>query len=176
MPHFDPQTLQIVVAGVVAGTLLLQVLVLVFILIGVRKAAITVREDLDQIRSSITPLFIDSRELLVRIGPRIEATTDDLAVLAHSLREQTVNVQSTVTEISERARYQAGRVDFMLTTALDKVDHAGAVVNNTVAKPLRQVTGILAAIRAVAETLRTRQAPVPKPPANGAKGDSGMFI
>jgi len=176
MPHFDPQTLQIVVAGVVGVTLLLQVILLFAILIGVRKAAMTVRDDINEIRDSVTPLVTEMRQLLVHIGPKIESTTDDLAVLTHSLREQTVSVQSTVTDISERARHQAGRVDFMLTTALDKVDHAGAIVNNSVAKPLRQVTGILAAIRAVVETLRARQAPVPKPPANGSKGDSGMFI
>lgn len=175
MAHFDPQTLQIVVAGVVAGTLLLQVLLLVFILIGVRKAAVAVRNDLDEIRSSITPLFADSHELLVRVGPKIEATTDDLAVIAHSIREQTTNVQSTVTDISDRARHQAGRVDFMVTTALDKVDRAGAIVNDTVAKPLRQLTGILAAARAVVENLRATQAPA-KAPGERTKGDPGMFI
>lgn len=175
MPHFDPQTLQIVVAGVVAGTLLLQVLLLVFILIGVRKAAMAVRNDLDEIRSSITPLFTDSHELLVRVGPKIEAATDDLAVIAHSIREQTTSVQSTVTEISERTRHQAGRVDFMVSSALDKVDRAGAIVNDSVAKPLRQITGILAAARAVVENLRTPQAPA-KPPGERTQGDPGMFI
>ena len=176
MPHFDPQTLQIVVAGVVGVTLLLQVILLFAILFGVRKAAMAVRDDLNEIRDSVTPLITEMRELLVHVGPRIESTTDDLAVLTHSLREQSVSVQATVIEISEKARHQAGRVDFMLTTALDKVDHAGAVVNNSVAKPLRQVTGILAAIRAVVETLRAPQTPGSKPPANGSKGDSGMFI
>jgi methyl-accepting chemotaxis protein len=176
MPHFDPQTLQIVVAGVVAGTLLLQVILLVVILFGVRKAAAAAREDLGEIRDSVTPLIKQTHELLVRIGPRIETTSDDLAVIAHSLREQTTNVQATVTDISERARHQADRVDFMVTSALDKVDRAGAIVNDTVAKPLRQVTGILAALRAVVENLRAPQAAATKPPAKGTQGDSGMFI
>jgi methyl-accepting chemotaxis protein len=175
MPHFDPQTLQIVVAGVVAGTLLLQVLLLVFILIGVRKAATAVRNDLDEIRSSITPLFTDSRELLVRVGPRIEAATDDLAVIAHSIREQTTSVQSTVVDISERARHQADRVDFMVTTALDKADRAGAIVNDVAAKPLRQLIGVIAGVRAVVENLRATQAPA-KPPGERTQGDPGMFI
>jgi methyl-accepting chemotaxis protein len=176
MSHFDPQTLQIVVAAVVAGTLLLQVILLIVILFGVRKAAAAVREDLNEIRDSVTPLINQTHELLVRVGPKIESTTDDLAAFTHSLREQTNNVEATVTEISERARHQAGRVDFMLTSALDKVDRAGAIVNNTVTIPLRQVTGILAAVRAVVENLRAPQAPAPKPPAKGSQGDSGMFI
>lgn len=175
MSHFDPQTLQIVVAGVVAGTLFLQTLLLVFILIGVRKAARAVREDLDEIRSSVAPLLTESHELLVRVRPGIEATTDDVAVIAHSLREQTTSVQSTVTDISERARHQAGRVDFMVTSTLDKVDQAGAIVNDVVAKPLRQLTGILAGVRAVVENLRATQAPA-KQPGERTKGDPGMFI
>ncbi|MGD0911630.1 MAG: hypothetical protein ABR928_07030 [Terracidiphilus sp.] len=175
MPHFDPQSLQIVVAAVVGVTLLLQVILLFAILVGVRKAAIAVREDIDQIRSSITPLLTDSHELLVRVGPKIEATTDDLAAFTHALREQTNNVQTTVTEISERARHQAGRIDFMVTSALDKADHAGAIVNDVVTKPLRQITGVMAWLRAVVETMRAPQSPGPKPPVEG-KGDSGMFV
>jgi methyl-accepting chemotaxis protein len=175
MPHFDPQSLQIVVAAVVGVTLLLQVILLFAILVGVRKAAIAVREDIDQIRSSITPLLTDSHELLVRVGPKIEATTDDLAAFTHALREQTNNVQTTVTEISERARHPAGRIDFMVTSALDKADHAGAIVNDVVTKPLRQITGVMAWLRAVVETMRAPQSPGPKPPVEG-KGDSGMFV
>jgi len=176
MPHFDPQNLQIVVAAVVAGTLLLQIILLVVILFGIRKAASALREDLEDIRSSITPLLTDAHELLTRVGPNIEATTGDLAAFTHTLREQSTNVQSTVTEISDRARHQAGRIDFMVTTMLDKADRAGAIVNDTVTKPLRQVTGILAALRAVVENLRAPQGPAPKPPVDDSRGDSGMFI
>ncbi len=176
MPHFDPQTLQIIVAAVVAGTLLLQVILLVVILFGVRKAAAAVREDLNEISDSVTPLIKQTHELLVRVGPRIESTSDDLAAFTHSLREQTNNVEATVIEISDRARHQAGRVDFMVTSALDKVDRAGAIVNDTVTKPLRQITAILAALGAVVENLRASQAPAPKPPAKATSGDSGMFI
>ncbi|MGP8250936.1 MAG: hypothetical protein ACLQHF_02815 [Terracidiphilus sp.] len=176
MPHFDPQTLQIVVAGVVGVTLLLQVILLFAILFGVRKAAAALRQDINEIRNSVTPLITQTRDLLVRVGPRIEATTDDLAAFTHALREQTASVQFTVTEISERARHQAGRIDFMVTSMLDKADRAGAIVNDTVTKPLRQLTGILAALRAVVENLRAPQAPAPKPPVEGAQGDSGMFI
>jgi len=176
MPHFDPQMLQIVVAAVVAGTLLLQIILLIVILFGVRKAATAIREDLEDIRSSVKPLLSDAHELLVKVGPRIDSTTDDLAAFTHSLREQSTNVQSTVTDISDRARQQAGRIDEMLTTALDKADRAGAVVNDTVAKPLRQVAGAVAWMRAVVDTLRTYQPVAQKPPVNGSQGDSGMFI
>ncbi|HUB51318.1 MAG TPA: hypothetical protein VL986_04175 [Terracidiphilus sp.] len=174
--HFDPQTLQIFVAAVVGGTLLLQVILLVVILFFVRKAAIAVREDINQIRDSITPLVKDTRELLANVGPNIQSTASDMAVLTHALREQTANVQSTVTEISERARHQASRVDFMLTTMLDRADHAGAVVNETVVRPLRQLSGMLAWVRAVVESLRAPQSPRQKPPVDGARGDSGMFV
>ncbi len=177
MAHFDPQTLQIVVAAVVAGTLLLQVLLLFAILVGVRKAAGAVREDIDEIRATITPLISETHELLVRVGPRIDSTTDDLAVLAHSLREQTTSIQTTVTDISERVRNQAGRVDVMVTSFLDKTEQAAGFVNDSVAKPMRQLTGALACMKAVVETLRAPAPPTNrKPRADGTQGDSGMFI
>ena len=177
MPHFDPQILEIVVAAVVAGTLLLQVLLLVVILFGVRKAATAVREDLEDIRSSVTPLLTETRELLVRVGPKIEATTNDLAVLTHALREQTASIQATVTEISERTRHQASRIDVMMTSFLDTTEKAALLVNDAVAKPVRQLTGALAWLKAVVETLRAPAPPTPpKPPAGGTQGDSGMFV
>jgi methyl-accepting chemotaxis protein len=174
--HFDPQTLQIFVAAVVGGTLLLQVILLVVILFFVRKAAVAVREDINQIRDTITPLLSETHEFLTRVGPKVEATANDMAAFTHALREQTDNVQTTVTEISERARHQASRVDFMVTSMLDKADRAGAIVNDAVIRPLRQVTGVMAWVRAVVESLRAPQSPQPKPPVDDTKGDSGMFI
>jgi methyl-accepting chemotaxis protein len=176
MEHLDPQTLQIIVAGVVAGTLLLQVILLIAILVGVRKAANAVREDINEIRDSVMPLVTETRALLVRVGPKIDATAADLAALTHSLREQTASVQSTVTEISERARQQAGRIDIMVTSMLDNTERAAVIVNNAVTGPLRQLTGVIAWLRAVVETLRAPQAQAPKPPVEPTHGDSGMFI
>jgi methyl-accepting chemotaxis protein len=176
MEHLDPQTLQIVVAGVVAGTLLLQVILLIAILVGVRKAANAVREDINEIRDSITPLVSQTRELLVRVGPKIDATATDLAALTHALREQTASVQSTVIEISERARQQAGRIDVMVTSLLDHAERAATMVNDAVSKPLRQLTGVLACLGAVVETLRAPQVHAPKPPVEPTRGESGMFI
>jgi hypothetical protein len=64
----------------------------------------------------------------------------------------------------------------MVTTVLDKADQAGAVVNDTVAKPLRQLNGILAGVKAVVETLRAPEPPRAKPPVDRTHGDSGMFV
>jgi ABC-type transporter Mla subunit MlaD len=182
--HFDPQTLQILVAAVVAGTLLLQVILLVAILTGVRKAAISMRKDIEEVRASVNPLLTEARQFLARVGPQIEATTTDLAAFTHTLREQSENVESTVTDISDKARHQAGRVDFMVTTLLDKADRAGAIVDDAIATPLRQLTGVMAWVRAVVDTLRAPQPVGPRPPINvtqrgannGSQGDSGMFI
>jgi uncharacterized protein YoxC len=176
MEHFDPQTLQIVVAGVVAGTLLLQVILLIAILAGVRKAANAVREDINEIRDSVTPLVTQTQELLARVGPKIDATATDLAAFTRALRIQTASVQTTVIEISESARQQAGRIDGMVTSVLDNTERAATMVNDAVSKPLRQLTGALAFLGAVVETLRAPQVHAPKPPGEPTHGDSGMFI
>ncbi len=176
MPHSDPQILQIVVASIVSVTLLLQVILLIAILIGVRKAAAAAREDLEDIRSAVTPLINETRELLVRVGPKIEATTTDLAAFTHALRGQTATMQATVTEISDRARHQAGRIDFIITSALDTAERASALMTDAVTKPMRQLTGALAWLKAVVETLRAPEVQPPKPPVEGTQGDSGMFV
>jgi len=176
MPHFDPQTLELVTTAVVGATLLLQVILLFAILFGIRKAAIAIRSDIDQIRSTITPLIGETRDLMSRVGPKIDDAADDLAALTHVLRQQTEGIQNTVAEINNRARKQVGRVDLMVTSLLDTTERAGAVVNDAVAKPMRQLAGAVAWLRAVVESLRTPGAPEPKPPVDGAEGGPGMFI
>jgi hypothetical protein len=64
----------------------------------------------------------------------------------------------------------------MISSVFDTVDQASGFVTVAVAKPMRQVSGILAAAKAIIESLRNsaaeprRHAPAPPP-----LGDKDMF-
>ena len=174
MAHLDPQTLQLIVISVVALALLFQVALLTAIFLGMRKAIRTVNEDLDEVCNKVMPIIENTRVLVARVSPKIEATAVDVAALAHTLRVQTNELQSTTTEIMERARRQASRVDHMTTSVLDAADRTGNYVADTVAKPIRQLSGILAGVKAALETLRSA-GPTP-PRTNRRPGDPDMFV
>jgi hypothetical protein len=176
MPRFDSQIVQLVIAAIVALALLMQALVLLAIFIALRKAATKIREDINDLSSAVTPFVKDARELFVRVAPRIEQTTADVAAMTHSLRVQSADVQSAAAEIVERTRRQASRIDTMTTGVLDAADRAGAFVSDAVAKPMRQLSGILASVKAVVETLRAPE-PAPRPKTNHAPNrDPEMFV
>jgi len=174
MSNPDSQVFLLVIAGLVALALLLQAFVLLAIFFGMRKAAASVQKQFDELRSSVMPFCRDARHVFVRVAPKVEQTTADLAELAHTLRTQSDDVKSVTAEIIESTRRQAVRVDQMATTVLDAADRAVAYTSDVVVKPMRQISGALAAVKAVVDVLRSRNGARPRP--GNKPGDPEMFV
>ena len=175
MPKLDNQTIQLALIALVALAMLVQAIVMLAAFIAMRKAAHEANEKLEEIRSSVVPLIDKTRSLVTSLTPKIEGTADNLAVLAHSLRVQAADVQSAANEIVARVRSQAGRLDAMLSHVLDTVEQAGSVVADTVNKPMRQLSAILASVRAAVESLRSGES-VPRSRADRGSGDNDLFV
>lgn len=175
MLKFDNNTLLLAFVAVTAVAIVLQTIILLAILVAVRKAAKAVTEDVEDLRSSVMPIIHNSRDLLARLTPKIEATMDDLSEMAHGLRIQTAEVQSSAIEIMDRLRRQTSRLDRMFTTVLDAVDRAGGFVAETVSRPMRQISGLLSSIKAIIESLRTPPPPAEPRPTHSAS-DKDMFV
>ena len=175
MSHMDPQLAQLVFAGVAAVALLLQALVLLLIFLGIRKAISTLRGDIEEVRASVMPFVKESHETFRRVSPRIEQATADVAALAHTLREQSEHLKTASEEIIEKARHQAERIDSMTTNVLNTADRAGTLVSDAVTRPMRQLSAVLASIRAIVDTLRASE-PTARNRANHSSGDPEMFV
>jgi len=171
----DNQTLEVIFVGLVALALITQAFILLAALIVMRKTAKSIGEKLDTFGASAIPLIDKTRTLVNNLSPRIEGAADDVAALTHSLRRQTADLQSLSNEIVMRTRAQATRLDGMMTGVLDSVERAGNFVTDTVNKPLRQLSAILASIKAAVESLRDYQAP-PRADAERASRDHDMFV
>jgi methyl-accepting chemotaxis protein len=175
IPKLDSQTILLVSAVVTGLAMFLQVFILLGIFIATRKAANSIRKELGTLRASIMPVIFDTQELfansrdtlinmqelianaqgfLTRISPKVDAAAGDLVEITKGLRTQTAQMQSSVQEIVERVRKQSSRVDNMVTGVLDTADRAGGFVNDVVARPVRHISGILAVVKAIVESLR----------------------
>jgi uncharacterized protein YoxC len=174
MPNLDNQTIQLIFIAVTALAVLLQAIILLAIFVTVRKAARSVREEVEDLRSSMMPIIDTTRELIARSAPRVEDAVADLADIAHGLRVQTTQMESSVTDILERVRTQASRVDEMFSSLLDAVDRAGGFVAEAVSGPVRQISGLLASIKAIIESLRATAGSVPGP--TRPPGDKDRFV
>ena len=154
MQNIDNQTILLAIVAVTALALLLQAIVLLAIFLTLRNAARSLRQDVEDLHTAVMPIIFNTRELLARVTPQVESTVTDVAAVAHGLREQTAHVEATAKVILERVRRQSSRVDTMLSSILDAVDRAGSFLTDVVSKPARQLTGLLASLKAVIESLR----------------------
>jgi ABC-type transporter Mla subunit MlaD len=174
MSNPETQIVLLVIAGLVALALLLQGFALLAIFFGMRKAASSIRVQLDELRTSVVPICKDAHQVFSRVAPRIEQATEDLAGVAHVLRTQSDDVKSVTAEIIKNTRRQAARIDATATTVMDAADRAVEFTNDTLVKPIRQLSGVLAAIRATVDALRSPNGAKARP---GSKpGDPETFI
>lgn len=175
MPKLDNQTVLIALIAVTGLAALLQTFILLAIFFALRKAARTFREEREKLNTTLMPVLYEARDTIAstrdiltsaqaflagaqgfvsRMTPKIEAAASDLEEMTHSLLVQTGQLQSSAEEVLERVRKQGDRLDAMFSNLLDTVDRAGSFVTDVVSKPVRQVSGVLRAAKAVVESLR----------------------
>ena len=158
MPNLDQQTILLIILGVIATAILGQAILLFAIFLVVRKTARSLNEQLEEVRSAAMPIIYNTRELFKRVAPRLEDTAADLAAMAHGLRVQTADIQASAADVLDKMRQQSARLDQMVTTIFDAVDRATSFVTETISKPLRQLSGILATARSVIDSIRPHAA------------------
>ena len=160
-----------ILVTVIAAAGLIQLFVFIAMLAAIKKGMKLAGEYATDLKTDLVPvlehskkLLYSTKELMARLEPKLEAAATDVAELAHIASTEARKMQESADEIAERVRRQAARVDEMATDALNTVDRVGNFVNQAVSVPLRQVSGVVAAGKAIYETLR---APSPRGRARG---------
>ena len=174
MLKLDNETLLLDFVAATGLAVLLQAVILLAIYISVRHAVRRVRDEAEELRSAILPVISSARDMFTRIAPQIESAAVDLAAITSELRVQSVEMQRSAMEILDRVHRQSSRLDTMFSDALDVVDRAGTFIADVVNRPLRQISGIMATVKAVVDTLRPHQAP--QRPAAAPRGREDRFV
>jgi len=165
----DTNSILIALVAVYGVSVLLQICVLVGLAILALRGIKMAKEYAEEARhyavdlsAKATPVLASTQQtmehakaLITRLEPKLEAAAVDLAEISRAAREETARLKASTDEIVGRIRRQAERVDGMTTNALDGVERVGQFVNETVSTPMRQVSGVLAAAKAIVNTLRT---------------------
>lgn len=151
----NTETLLTIFVALTGVAVLLQACVLFAIFVSLRKTAQSVKDVTEDFRATVLPAVHSSRDLLDRITPQVVTISAGLAELTETLKKESHGVTFSAAEIMQRVSRQTERLDKMLTSTLDAVDRAGVVVESTVAAPVRQMNGIIAAIKAVIGTYRS---------------------
>ena len=150
-----------ILVSVIATIGLIQLIILFAMFLALKKAGKAAGEHAAELKARINPVLDQSRvlvettkNLIARIEPKIESVATDLAEITRTASGEAKRLTDSVDEVRERMRRQAERVDGMTTGALNGVDRFGHYVNHAAGIPVRQVSGLMAAAKAVVETLR----------------------
>jgi uncharacterized protein YoxC len=173
--QINNQIFQLALSALVALAMLVQAIVLLAAFLALRKAARSMNQKLEEIRTSVMPIIETSRDLLTKLAPRIDSASEDLATLTHSLRVQAADLQTATNELVERAKGQANRLDSILTNFFDAMDRAGGFVADCINKPMRQLSALLASAKAAVESLRASSSANRSQP-NHVPGDNDLFV
>jgi hypothetical protein len=153
------ELLLVVFVGLTGFALIVQAIVMLVAFITMRKTISTIHSDVEELRASVTPVLKQSKDLLEKVAPKVESIATDMADLTRRLREQTVELQATTTEILGRVHRQTTRVDAIITGVIDSIEYASAMVADSVTRPVRQISAILASAKAFLTVMATGRRP-----------------
>ena len=151
----NPNIWLIVFVALTAFALLVQAIVMLTAYFLVRKTINTMQGKINDLETTVLPILTKTRDTLDSVGPKIESIAADVADLTRRAKEEGAELQATAGDILERVQRQTSRVDTMLTSVMDGVEHAGNVVADSVTRPVRQVNAALAAAKAFLTVLAT---------------------
>jgi hypothetical protein len=113
------------------------------------------------LRAQVTPLI-----------PRAEETLDAARDVLRSARTQLIEVEAVVTDASSRARKQLERTEVVVEDTVTRVHETVSALQGTVMRPIREVNGLAAGVKAGVKTLFKGG----RPNVDRATQDEEMFI
>jgi hypothetical protein len=151
--------LLVIFVGLTAIALLTQAIVTLVAFVVMRRTVKSLQSDVQELRTTAMPILNKSRETLEKVAPKIESVSADIAEISSMLKRQSSEFEVVAGDILDRVHRQTSRVDNMFTNMADGVEHASNLVVDSVGRPVRQLTAILAGAKAFFNVLATGRRP-----------------
>ena len=163
--------LAVSVALIAIGSIV-QTICLVVMILSLRKLFGRVEVFLSQVSRDVTPVLQVARELLSDTREKVDAISGNLLDITSKAKGQISRLDGMLTDASERVRLQFIRLDQLLTDTIGRVEQTGEEVRRTILAPVREISAILAGVRATLDFLFHRS----KETVEQATQDEELFI
>jgi DNA anti-recombination protein RmuC len=147
MPTNDYYLVLVIFTAVTAFSLLLQACCLLVMAVVVLKAAKKMQAVTEEVKGKALPVIASAQTLLDDVSPKLRTATSELSDLSQKVRHQAQNVNQTMDNALVKANAQIHRIDEILTTTINAVDHASRSIESAVASPTRRISGIIHGVR-----------------------------
>jgi len=146
-PTSDYYLVLVIFTAVTAFSLLLQACCLLVMAVVVRKSMKKMQAIAEETKGKALPLIASAQTLLDDIAPKLKTATSELSEISQKLRHQAQNVNQTMDNALVKANAQIHRIDEILTTTINAVDHASKTIESAVASPTRRISGVIHGVR-----------------------------
>jgi uncharacterized protein YoxC len=167
----NPDQLLIVMASAVVVSAI-AIVIQALILFGMMRSLRTLKERVDE--------FIPRAEaVLAKAEKSLDETTGDLKnlsvralTLVESVQKQVTRVDEVLGDVTVRAKTQLDRVELVLDDTIGRVHETVVRLNNGVLRPVKEISGVAAGLRAAIQQLARSR----RPSVAQATSDEEMFI
>jgi hypothetical protein len=167
----DTQVLLIIMAvftAIAAIALLIQAAVM----FGIYKASRALQEKVETLTPKIHAVADNSLAAIQESRVKIAEITAKTSQILDSASRQLVIAENLFTDFSGRARSQLDRAEMVLDDAMTRVQQTVGLVHAGILRPIREINGLTAGIRAAIQYFARGGRPNP----DRATADEEMFI
>jgi ABC-type transporter Mla subunit MlaD len=141
--------------------------------LAVRKIPGQIEQIRVDVKQRIDPLTQSAQDILTGARDPLNTITANLAEISEKMRERSTQVDTVMEDLMEKTRVQVMRADQLMTSLADKVETTTDRVQETVIKPLNEISAVIKGIQSGLEFLFSRRRPAG---ASDATQDEQMFI
>jgi methyl-accepting chemotaxis protein len=160
----------IIFTVVISVSVLIQSIAILGMFLAARKTREKIHFLVEELRVHAVPAMSTSRALVEDLSPKLKIITSNLVESSDKIRAMTGEISGVVSDVSQRTRAQAAHVDGMVEGTLEQITHATSSIQHGIAVPVRQLTGILNALRAGLNVM------FHKPPPRNLAAEDDLFI
>jgi methyl-accepting chemotaxis protein len=164
-------TVFVVVAAV---AIVVQMGILLALYMALRRTSERMEGIAGRLEQQATPVLSTAAAILDDAKPKIANIATNLAETSTSLRTHVGQIGNAASEIAERARMQAVRLDDFVISAAHKVEVTSELLQDKVLSPMRRVRSVVTALNAGLSFFKANRSARRKK--SGEVEDEEMFI
>jgi methyl-accepting chemotaxis protein len=164
-------TVFVVVAAV---AIVVQMGVLLALYMALRRTSERMEGIAGRLEQQATPVLASAAAILEDAKPKLADITTNLAETSTALRTHVGHIGNAASEIAERARMQAVRLDDFVISAAHKVEATSELLQDKVLSPMRRLRSIITALNAGLSFFKSNRSPRRR--TSGEVEDEEMFI
>jgi ElaB/YqjD/DUF883 family membrane-anchored ribosome-binding protein len=119
------------------------------------------------------PVLDTTRQILEENRPRIAEISTEAVEIVKTVRTQAEHISELLTESADRAKARLAQIDRTVDETVDQVEQVSGAVKSAVLKPVKEVNGLMAGMKAAISTFAAGNR---RPSVDHATQDEEMFI